>query len=164
MVKYEKLDVVNGITLLWETLSPKESSAVTRTAERQCCYSKRATEFAASWSFVLPPGAPRLGWWYMCIIWLGTSCFCLQTACLPQHMSSCKILSRPKLSSSWRTQGQPDRVNTAAQPAEERWCFLFFPRLISGKNIFSINQTNSLLQGAGGLSGNVMSFLQEKIN
>ena len=67
VVKYEKLDVVNGITLLWETLSPKESSAVTRTAERQCCYSKRATEFAASWSFVLPPGAPRLGWWYMCI-------------------------------------------------------------------------------------------------
>ena len=67
VVEYEKLDLVNRITLLWETPSPKESSAVARTAECQCCYSKRATEFAASWSFVLPPSAPRLGWWYMYI-------------------------------------------------------------------------------------------------
>ena len=41
-------------------------------------------------------------------IWLGTSCFCLQTACLSWHMSSCKILSHPTLSRAWRTQGQPE--------------------------------------------------------
>ena len=56
--------LVNRVTLLWETPRPKEHCSA-RTAEHQCCYSKWATEFPASWSFVLPASAPRFGWWYM---------------------------------------------------------------------------------------------------
>ena len=48
VVKYEKLDLVNRITLLWATPSPKEGRAVARTAEHHCCYSKQATECTAS--------------------------------------------------------------------------------------------------------------------